>query len=75
MGKTEEERYSFKISKVTEMMAEYAEYTRREMDICPNCGTVLGFKDEKWTKAEGEWAIKGYWEQLPLWSQSELDQI
>ena len=70
MGKTEEERYSFKISKVTEMMAEYAEYTRREMDICPSCGMVLGFKGEDFYSVG-----KGHWEQLPLWSQSELDQI
>lgn len=40
---------------------------------CPDEGDdVVG---GKWTKAEGKWAIKGCWEQLPLWNQSELDQI
>jgi len=62
MGETGKESYN---SEINEMIQEYAEFAGM-VEFCPCCGAPIEIK--------GEW-IKGEWEQLSLWSQSELDQI
>jgi len=61
MGETREKSYS---SEEQEMIEEYAEFVGL-VEFCPCCGTAIGIK--------GDWVQE--WEQLSLWSQSELDQI
>ena len=51
-------------SEMNEMAEGYAEFAG-EVEFCPCCGTAIGIK--------GGWVQE--WEQLSLWSQSELDQI